>query len=263
MTASKYGIIIGCDERQEWLLHSFMINLRLKSDISVTIFDFGMSYFGRLQAQKWGEIIPITSSIRTLKYLSKKSRKDAWLKKPQAFLQAPYDYNLWIDLDCLVKIDPQEIFNLLEDNKQILIRKESKLYKNKVNNALKAKYPCFEMYNSGVVAFKKNAPFIKEWVNLIQTSNDPFRGDQDFLSIFLSQNTDIVSTLPKEMNHLMGIDKKKELRQAKVLHFINHNKAILFYQAKILKLMICGDEKFRKNPIPAPVYKKRKTCVKT
>jgi hypothetical protein len=55
---------------------------------------------------------------------------------------------------------------------------------------------------------------------------------------------------------------KKELCMAKILNFVNHTKAILFYQAKFLKLMICRDENLKK-PIPIRVYKKKKAYAKS
>jgi len=263
MTQESFGIIVGCDARQEWMLKTFFINLRLHSDLPFIVFDFGMSHLGQKMAEKWAQVIPIDTHLRKFKYQKFNSRKEVWLKKPQAFAKAPFHFNIWLDLDCLVRSDPQEIFNYLRPEKEIVIRREEKLYKNKVNDFLSQKYPFFKMYNSGVVAFKKNASFIEPWIDIIQTTQDLFRGDQDLLSLYLSQNENIVGNLPKTFNHLIDIDKQSEIDTAKIIHFINSSKGYLSLQDKMLFEMVYGNEEFKSKPFLLPLTWKQKRRLLT
>jgi hypothetical protein len=258
MTQENFGIIVGCDARQEWMLKTFFINLRLHSDLPFVVFDFGMSHLGKKMAEKWAQVISLETNLRKFKYQKFNSRKEVWLKKPQAFENAPFDFNLWLDLDCLVRSDPKEIFDYLQPDKEIVIRQEKKLPKNKVNNFLIQKYPFFKMYNSGVVAFRKMASFIEPWIDIIQTTQDLFRGDQDLLSIYLSQNENIIENLPVQFNHMIDIDKQIVIDQAKIIHFINSSKGYLSLQDKMLFEMVYGNEEFKNKPFLLPLTWKQK-----
>lgn len=230
------GIIVGLNATLEYLLPFFYTNLRLHSDLPITFFDYGMSAFGRNFCEKRGEIIEISNSLYTTQNHNQNHQiKQAWFKKPLSCQIAPYDFNLWIDLDILIRAPFEDIFHKLEGIKEITIcqeylvkiKKTPRQYKQcpiydssviktlenlkKTKNSYSKIPDTIPIYNSGFFAFKKNAQFITPWIELskkLANSLDGLRiGDQDALSFTLFDMSHIIATIPITYNYVIQTPK--------------------------------------------------------
>lgn len=233
------GIIVGLNSTIEYLLPFFYTNLRLHCDLPITFFDYGMSVIGRTFCQKRGDVMPIHDSVFHKKEAHQGSHiKEAWFKKPLSCLEAPYDLNLWIDLDIMVRGSFDPVFHPLIEGKQIAICQEYEVkisksirqYKTipvydtsmikmletlKSEKHLKGLIPSqIPIYNSGFFAFKKNNDFIKPWIDLsikLANSSDIQRiGDQDTLSFALFDMPSILAKLPVVYNYVIKAKKNKK-----------------------------------------------------
>lgn len=182
------GIIVGCNQTQEWLLSWWWEHFQRHNRYPVSFVDFGLSEEKRKWCREKGELIAlpipdvfvkdreeVTPSL--VKKWEMRFKEDfwafrkTWFKKPFACLQSPYRRAIWIDLDCEIRGSLQPIFDAQEHPSKIAIAKDGAQHH----------YP-FPMYNSGVIAFQRGAPFIQEWANRAFTENGSFPGDQDLLS---------------------------------------------------------------------------------
>lgn len=233
------GIIVGLNSTIEYLLPFFYTNLRLHCDLPITFFDYGMSVIGKNFCQKRGDVIAIDESVFDNKDTNQGSHiKEAWFKKPLSCLKAPYDLNLWIDLDILIRGSLEPVFAAVVDHKQIAICQEytvkisksirqyktiplydtsmiKMLEKLKSEHQLKRAIPSqIPIYNSGFFAFKKNNDFIKPWIDLsikFANSSDIQRiGDQDTLSFALFDIPSILTKLPITYNYVIKAKKNRK-----------------------------------------------------
>jgi len=113
--------------------------------------------------------------------------RPSWFLKPFAMLQSPFDETLWLDLDCeaMKPLDP--LFNVLQ-NAEIALARE--------NNGA--------MFNSGVVAFRKEAAMLKKWAALCKTKNHLFIGDQQVFSHLVKKDRAGFQELPAIYNWMAG-----------------------------------------------------------
>lgn len=230
------GIIVGLNATLEYLLPFFYTNLRLHSDLPITFFDYGMSIIGRNFCEKRGDVIEVSQSLfENADMTPSEQIKQAWFRKPISCQKAPYDLNLWIDLDILIRAPFDHLFEPLESNKEISIcqeylvkiKKTPRQYKtcpiydssviktletlNKeklINKKLPKTIP---IYNSGFFAFKKGASFIQPWIDLsakLSNSKDSIRiGDQDTLSFTLFDMPNVISLIPITYNYVIQTPK--------------------------------------------------------
>lgn len=184
------GIVLGCDVRQEWLLPWWWKNYSAHNDYPVVVFDFGMSEEGILWCQEKGVYRTLSSRVSSSSKedLSREKQQEwetrygagiwrvrgAWLKKPSALLESPFDESLWIDLDAQVKGDITPIFEAL-GSCDIAVTKDREqdfdfLLPGEVN------------YNSGVIAYRKEAPIISQFALMAHRLEQTLPGDQEFLT---------------------------------------------------------------------------------
>jgi hypothetical protein len=184
------GIVLGCDFRQEWLLSWWWKNYSAHNEYPVVVFDFGMSGEGIAWCQEKEIYQSFSKSISASPKESLPTEKQkewearygagiwrvrgAWLKKPFALLESPFDQSLWIDLDAQVKGDVTPIFEAL-GSFDIAVTKDREqsfdfLLPGEVN------------YNSGVIAFRKEASIIPHFIKVSQKFEQTLPGDQEFLS---------------------------------------------------------------------------------
>jgi len=253
-TNETRGIIVGCDGKQEFLLPFFYLNLRLHSNLPITFFDFGMTAFGHDFCQKRGNIISIHDSLYEAKSSEyKEVKRLSWFKKPLACQMAPYDKNLWIDLDVLIRAPIDEVFDLLNAEKQIAITHE---YDVDVS-FLSTEISIIPIYNSGFFAFFKNSPIVDSWIQISKKLKKTKIGDQDILSFDLYNRKNQIALLDPSYNRLMGSTNqdlthhidietplyindrlKREptnLLEAKNLHFVADTKGLLLARFSYLE----------------------------
>ena len=216
------GVLVGCDQAQEWLLSWWWKNYRQKNTLPVAFADFGMTEEARSWCQARGLVLPI--SVDGYRVALKKEieedllrewelsispfweSRQAWFKKPFAMLQSPFFETIWMDLDCEVLDSLDPIYPYLSSQSKIgLVRvRELDGTEGKV------------LYNSGVIVFEKEAPILKKWAEFSLFQNHRFLSDQDALSEIIFNEKFVVGEVPEIYNWLMcrGVH-----LGAKVLHW--------------------------------------------
>jgi hypothetical protein len=199
------GIIVGCDQNQEWLLPWWWQHYAEHNHYPVVFMNFGMSEEASRWCRERGDWLDL-SKVDTAKFAKKPkgplnavwdvinwealwTQRLAWFKKPFACHQSPFEQTLWLDLDCQVRGGLSPLFHCLglgieigicpeAESVQRLYQEQGFLLPGEVN------------YNSGVIAFRKNT-LIDHWLEQLITNNDQFLGDQQALSraIFLHRPT--------------------------------------------------------------------------
>lgn len=178
----RQGILIGSDHHTEWLLPWWWKYYSKYNDFPVAIADFGMTPKMVKWCQKKAKVISVKSSddfVQKKKDLSKDvaqswqkiykgdvwKARQAWFKKPLACLQSPFDETVWIDIDCEVCGPLSPLFGSLAKETELAVVREQ-----------------HGDYNSGVLAFRKQASFLKTWAQLCLEHNDRYMGDQNALT---------------------------------------------------------------------------------
>jgi hypothetical protein len=115
-----------------------------------------------------------------------------WFKKPLSMLKCPAKKTVWIDTDCQVMDNIDDIFNLLEPNKLAMV--EDKPWTWRRGHL---------WHNSGVVGFIDKPIILRQWVGATKKNSDQI-GDQEVLDKLLSPITKIslIKDLPNEWNVL-------------------------------------------------------------
>jgi len=195
------GILVAADITVEWMLPWWWEHYRKHNSSPVAFIDLGMSLEQKKWCKKRGHLIP----LRIVDFAAEESKVDpaiskqwkddsggkhfwesrnAWFKKPFACLQSPFERTVWIDLDCEVRGSLYSLFNysfaLAKDEFQPMLN-----------------YP---MFNSGVIAFHRNYPLLKDWADYCNRFHHNFRGDQEVLSYLIAERKADITTLPPNFN---------------------------------------------------------------
>ena len=180
---SDYGIITGCDQNLEWVLPWWWEHYAAHNTYPVVFADFGLSEKGRQFCEERGTLLPIPDQgewathpslhLGHEKAYGKRvwQSQRAWFKKPIAALLSPFRKSLWLDIDCKAQGDVGELFEGFED---------IALMRSPLESAYLG--PDEIRYNSGVIAFKKDAPIISQWAQTAQELRDRMPGDEECLS---------------------------------------------------------------------------------
>lgn len=248
------GIIVGLDAKIEYLLPFFYLNLRLNSDLPITFFDFGMSLYGKDFCEKRGQVVAIDHSIFSSEIKEVQHHiKKAWFKKPLACEKAPYDLNLWIDLDCLIKGPLNELFDALSHDSHMAMVRE---YEVKVNEP-HLDFSYIPIYNSGVLIFRKETHFIKNWIINCQFYDLEICGDQDVLSFTIFEKPEGFKELEPKFNFIV---KKQEQNQNDISEIkevflldemahhglTTHNSSIIHFAARMKNQLLARYVAFEK-----------------
>jgi len=161
MAATKLSnlFITGCDANRQWQLPWFVDNFKKHNPkAELLIYDFGM------KENSFSNI--------SVKHLS---QDKGWFKKPSAMMKASLiaDKVCWLDTDCEVRSNIEDIFNHTEPNKLCM-----------VEDVPWSKRRGETWHNSGVVAFQGTPNILGEWAT--EVSYNPKVGDQEVLHTMLS-----------------------------------------------------------------------------
>lgn len=180
MTLSN-AFLIGCDEKQEWLVPWFLKKYNAHNSTPIVFADFGMSDVGRAIARE--------NSAHLLDFSSEKGK--GWFLKPKAMLNSPANKTVWLDLDCEVRENLEPIFNLLQPDTL-----------NMVEDVPWTRRRGETWHNSGVVGFIGQPQILKDWADVVQ--KNPQVGDQEVLHSMLTTITRIkyINDLPRKYNTL-------------------------------------------------------------
>ena len=170
--------ITGCDKNTEWQLPFLIPRFTKHTDIPLMVFDFGMSP----DVAQAVDAVPLNS-------------QDAgWFKKPMAMVKASHkaDYVCWIDTDCEIKGNIDEIFDHIEPNK--LAMAQDLPWSTRYNT---------KWHNSGVVAFRSRPNILDEWAAAVAFTQQ--RGDQEVLHQLVQdpmRRLIHITDLPRKFNTL-------------------------------------------------------------
>lgn len=176
MAATKLSnlFITGCDVNRQWQLPWFVDNFKKHNPkAELLIYDFGM------EENSFSNI--------SVKHLS---QDKGWFKKPSAMMKASLiaDKVCWLDTDCEVRTNIEDIFNYTEPNKLCM-----------VEDVPWSKRRGETWHNSGVVAFQGTPSILGEWAT--EVSYNPKVGDQEVLHTMLSDPL-------KRMIHIKDISRE-------------------------------------------------------
>ena len=220
------GIVVACDQNQEWLLSWWWEHYSRHNSYPVLFVDIGMSEKGRAWCSERGACVPLDVEGFCEKPISPENAR-AWenqitsilsfrstlLKKPFAFRQSPFALSLWLDLDCQIKGPLDPLFYLLHFGVDFSVRK--------------VEIPTLT-FSSGVVAFRKDSRVLASWLEEIVERNDRHIHDEAALTQLLMKDGVSFMELPSIYNwnplhgnnpqavilHLQGGFLKGELRKA-------------------------------------------------
>ena len=194
------GIVVGCDERQEWLLPWWWKHYAAHNNYPVLFVDFGMSPKAADWCRERGLYAPLKNFDRfQAKKISDKKKelweskisslftfREAFFKKPFALLQSPFPLSIWLDLDCQIKGSLESLFYPLHLGVEIGVRKNRAPEENR--------------YNAGVIAFRQDAKWLPDWTREVIENNDIHLIDEDALFYSLSTTSPILMELPETYN---------------------------------------------------------------
>ena len=230
------GIIVGADKKIEYLLPYFYLNLRLNTSLPIVFFDFGMTVMGKSFCEKRGQVIPIEESLWSSEEVSAKNTiKTMWFKKPLACKKAPFDLNLWLDLDCKIVGPFDDIFSKIDKEHWLALRMEGKITLGWLK--MMEEHPHYLLYNSGVMLFEKDSPFIDLWIDGCHKFSKKYNGDQDILGLILMDHPKKVGILDKIYNFITHHDEFSDKKKVKIFHHVAYLKADLLNEYIFLEKM--------------------------
>ena len=197
------GIITGLDRNLEWMLPWWSGHYFAHNSYPVAFADFGMSQAARAFCQKRGALLPIDSKLmeKRRSAMTKKAwekeygagvwqNRSAWFKKPLALLASPFEQGLWIDIDCKVQKELSPLLSCLAFGVELFLMRDEDgshfLRKDEVR------------YNSGVIAFQRQAPILRQWIEV--ALEDAFPGDEECLSRAMSLHKPRFLEMPRLYN---------------------------------------------------------------
>ncbi len=206
------GIIIGADKNQEDLLPWWWRCYSKYNHYPVVFADFGLSPKMVRWCKERGEVAPVkldSHAIYGPSRLSSKfvkrwakehgadyfQRRMEWFKKPFACQKSPFDLSLWLDVDCEVCQSLEPIFSSHDPSYDLAVVQAIGLrFSNR-----------WRIYNSGVILFKKKAPFLFQWADLCLRHNKKYAGDDNVLSHLIRSGKVIPQELPSRFNWMMNL----------------------------------------------------------
>ena len=201
-----FGILIGMDSDQEWMLEWWFDNYKKFNKMPVALVNYGMTRDGLEKAKKLAD------------YIIQFPKLDihSWFKKPFALKRSPFQNTVWIDIDCQVRHDLGPL------------RKWCRNYgfavaPDKENKFSQTTFPV----NSGVIAYKHKNKIIDLWAESTIKKGDQYRSDQEVLEVLLHEEGADYGLIPPLFNwmrlrgvnrfahiiHWTGEEGKKEIRK--------------------------------------------------
>jgi hypothetical protein len=219
------GIVVACDENQEWLLPWWWEHYSAHNGYPVLFVDFGMSEKGKAWCSERGVCVPLVKQLLEKPVSPENIRaweaqitsimtlRSAFFKKPFALLQSPFPLSLWLDLDCQVRGALDPLFYLLHFGVEFAVRKNEGKELN---------------YSGGVIAFRNDSALLQAWRQAVIDRNDYYIHDEAALSELLRAGPASFMELPNIYNwnplhgnnpqavilHLQGGFLKGELRKS-------------------------------------------------
>jgi hypothetical protein len=186
------AFLTGCDHTGEWLMPWFLRNLRKHNTTPIVFANFGVKNVSAIDVD---HVIDMTGV-----------REKGWFKKPKSIIDCPSKNTIWLDTDCEVLSDIEQLFDMLVPDKLCMVRDVIGRRKRT------------HLYNSGVVGVIDKPKTLHQWSEAI--SKHPTRGDQE--SLFrINQDGKMVHEWPAEYNwlRLMLDQDKNNSPDKKIMHW--------------------------------------------
>lgn len=208
------GVIVGADQNQEWLLPWWWSHYHTHNNYPVTFVDLGMTSEARRWCAEKGELASLESPLQFVAGKDEIDRaqikrweevygeivwplRSNWFKKPLAMLCSPYERTVWMDLDCEVLGSIHDLFQQCHPESGLALAKEPKQESSLL-------LPGETLYNSGVIAFTREAPPILQWAQNVFEDNHQFLGDQEILSRLIFTDQIKINELSADYNWRMS-----------------------------------------------------------
>ena len=176
------AFLTGCDSSQEWMLTWFLKNYKKNSTKPLVFANFGVTDACLdIMRANCHAIMDMTTT-----------EEKGWFKKPLSMIKCPAYKTVWLDTDCEIRMNIDNIFNLLEPN--ILNMVEDEPWSMRAGQ---------KWHNSGVVGVIDKPMILNQWALEIR-NNGGQQGDQEVLHSMLTPITKIsaIHDLPNEYNVL-------------------------------------------------------------
>jgi hypothetical protein len=194
------GVLIASDSFSEVCLPWCVHNYRFHNSLPIVFIDLGMSTKAQTWCKQYGQVISFHNPIkvaqkeeinikivdiwesRHLGVFFWKARQK-WFNKPFALLLTPFEYTLWLDIDCQVMGSIEPLFDLIQsDPVGLALAKQD------------------DQFNSGVIPYRYGIPLITKWAKECIEMNHIFLGDQDVLSYIIQKEKLKIPIVPPKYN---------------------------------------------------------------
>ena len=177
------AFITGCDHTSEWLIPWFVENYKKHNTAPLIFANFGVKNLDSIKGH-FHEIINVEDS----------SEVKGWFKKPKVMCSSPAHKTVWLDTDCQVIDNIEDIFDLLKPNKLNMVEDKPWTLRRGINGP---------WYNSGVVGFIGRPIILTNWLNWVK-ENKTEHGDQEVLyaKLDIMGKLTYINPLPNEYNWL-------------------------------------------------------------
>lgn len=237
------GVITGCNEKQEWLLKSWWDHYCKSNSFPVTFIDYGMSKSARLWCEKRAPVIDIApASVATKEEVSSEKIKiwnematqhdfwpsrPYWFAKPQAILNTPYEQTVWIDLDTFIIRSIEPLFDACDETSLALA---AEVEHGIISGKKCGFYQSHDaVYNTGIMSYKKDHPFLKKWAEGACTRSAEFMGDQDLFIRMAHEENVAIKELPEIYNWRLTSGWRDDVA---IIHFAHTGKQTLYINLK-------------------------------
>jgi len=211
----KRGVVVGSDAHMEWLLPWWWERYSSSNKLPVFFVDLGMTEKAKLWCADKGEVFTLDpeKEKKSIKgtlvkewidiYGSSYERaRNAWFKKPAACMATPFDETVWIDLDCEVLSSIEPIFSCLSEGKELAAALDR--IPAIPEGFVPSKYEGLELFNGGVIVFKKESALIKEWAKIALEEPHLYWGDDHVLSTVIGRYPENVAVISPIYNWRMA-----------------------------------------------------------
>lgn len=201
------GVIVGCEQTQEWLLPWWWERYSAENDLPVTFVDVGMTHAARTWCASKGELILLgidSSFVKSKEHIPVDvaqywegfygptlwASRPHWFKKPFICLSSPYQHSLWLDLDCEILSSIGDLFS--ERAQLALVREQATEHFPRLHPETR--------YNGGVIAFAHGAEIIRDWAQAALVRSGEFWSDDALLSALIYEKEWPVAELSEIYN---------------------------------------------------------------
>ena len=191
-------ILTGVDTNHEDLLPWWLNNaIKHNTNENIGVWDLGMSSVMRERIQK--EYPDVWLSIPLSKNTS-----SGWFYKLHAVIEAPEKRVAWLDVDCEILSNIEDMFNLVPPGMIGLTRD----------------WVRGNWWATGVIVVNDRPKLLYDW-NVRLNANDGIRGDQEALQDLIGNNThEEIQELPQEYQWLrISLNQGKDSPTKKVIHW--------------------------------------------